>query len=474
MINWVPTPKLEERIVLSFKVPEIRSDFVENLNNEIQRRERSIKKKSLYEIVHQNLALSISLAVTMVAILVFFVIGPQKVYAEFEKLLGFIPGIGIVDQNSQIRQLAAPVSITKGGVTVSVTSAILTSEKTYIAFGASGVSSSAYPEKENGKGGCTEAPYMILPNGEKMIAANEMGPIPQNINQVTFVLPCIFNTLPGTVPTDWELPLQFVPATSGLAITPVLDIPTPTIPEQATNQPTLVVGNPLHLLNILDIGKVFVLQGEFRYGDLGIVNHDNQMKDGSIWVITNIEISDAGGHKLENLPAEDIPVPTATEPNAETWNLQIDKGFVSPLTITYEVEHIQPIGAPQQSHFTFNVGQNPQDGESWTINQTFSLGDHIFRLTSVSYSTNSGYVFQFSSDPGAEDGWVNVGIDGYVENCGGGGGGSIASEIFTRTFCIIQQGNTPFPVGDLSGTVTFQPVVNEDKSFIITLSPDAK
>jgi hypothetical protein len=470
MIKWTPTPNFEKRITQAHLVPRIRPAFVEGLNHELQTKDRSVKRDSLPKLIRRP-AWSISLAILAILIISVFAIGPQKVYAEFAKLLGFAPGIGNVDQNSPIRVLATPVSITKEGVTVSVTSAFLTTEKTYLAFGASGVPSSAYPKKETGGGGCTKAPFLLLPDGKKMIAANLMGPIPQDVNQVTLVLPCIFNTLTGTVPTDWELPLQFVPSTNGLAVTPVVELQIATAPEILSGTPTPKGGAPLHLLNVLEIGNQFVIQGEFRYGDLGKVDHDNQMKDGSIWVITNVNITDADGHKFDNLPADDIPLLTATVQNAETWNLQINKGFSPPLTITYEMEHIQPIGASQQTKFIFNVGQNPQDGDKWAVDQSFSMGGNTFRMISISYSSNSGYVFQFSSDPGTGDGWVNVGIDGFTENCGGGSGGDIKSEVFTRTFCITRQGNTKFPVGNLTGTITFQPVVTENKSFSITWSP---
>jgi len=54
-------------------------------------------------------------------------IGPDKVYAEFLKLLGYIPGIGIVDQAQSVRVLSEPVRVTRDGVVLSVNQALLTS-----------------------------------------------------------------------------------------------------------------------------------------------------------------------------------------------------------------------------------------------------------------------------------------------------------------------------------------------------------
>ena len=38
------------------------------------------------------------------------IIGPQRVAAEVQKLLGYIPGFGIVEQNAALRVLAEPVT----------------------------------------------------------------------------------------------------------------------------------------------------------------------------------------------------------------------------------------------------------------------------------------------------------------------------------------------------------------------------
>ncbi len=44
--------------------------------------------------------------------------------------LGYIPGIGIVDQSTPIRVLAEPVSQTRDGITITVSDVVLTSSKT--------------------------------------------------------------------------------------------------------------------------------------------------------------------------------------------------------------------------------------------------------------------------------------------------------------------------------------------------------
>jgi hypothetical protein len=156
-------------------------------------------------------------------------VGPQRVVEAMCSLISYLPGVGIVDKSAPIRVLAKPVSLTREGITVSVNQATLTASQTQIETDISGVPLSAYPRDE-AVTGCTELSYLRLPDGTRLEVD---APLPPEVNEAVYVLPCIFNTLPGTVPTDWELPLKFVPAPPELTVMPVIELP-PTITETAT------------------------------------------------------------------------------------------------------------------------------------------------------------------------------------------------------------------------------------------------
>lgn len=376
--------------------------------------------------------------------------------------LGYIPGVGLIEQGGGIRVLKEPVSVTRDGVTVTVKNAILTSNKTDIGYFVSGVPRSAYPEGEVVTG-CIAAPYLILPDGTKMDVTGNMPPIPADVNRATFILPCIFNTLPGAVPENWELPLQFVPAPPELTVIPVTEIlPSPSpLPEANATVPPV---NPLAITKVLDLGDHFVIMGEFRYDALG----KNALTDGSAWSVKAITIVDANGREIPNSPTNDIEWPTPTEPNAETWLLRIPKNFIPPLTITYDVEHTSPVGAKEQAEFEFDAGQNPQAGDEWVVNKDFKLGGYNIRLVSIFYS--DGYSFQFKADPGASANWLSVDIVGYTPTCGGGGGsGNDVPVEFTLHVCFWDPATAP--KGKLKAVLNFQAVTREDRTFQIQWSP---
>ena len=71
--------------------------------------------------------------------------------------LGYIPGVGLVEQDPSTRILKEPVSLTRDGITVSVNQAVITSTETRLDYGISGVPLSAYPKGEE-VSGCIEQP----------------------------------------------------------------------------------------------------------------------------------------------------------------------------------------------------------------------------------------------------------------------------------------------------------------------------
>jgi hypothetical protein len=377
------------------------------------------------------------------------------------KSLGYLPGFGLVEQGTQIRILKEPVSIMRDGVTVTVKNAIITSDKTDIGYFVSGVPRSAYPEGE-AVSGCIGEPYLLLPDGTKMDVVGNMPPIPADVNDAVFVLPCIFNTLPGTVPEDWELPLQFVPAPPELTVIPVTEI----LPSPQSNS-IVAAENPLAITKVLDIGDSYVLMGEFRYDALGAVSHDNVFADGSWWWVKNVKAIDSGGQEIPTAINNDIEWPTP-QPNAETWVYQIDKNFIPPLMISYEVAHVIPVGSEEQAEFEFDTGMNPQDGDMWSMNRDFDLGGYNLRLVSVTLNRD-GYNFNFKADPGASANAISVEIVDHPPYCGGGGGGEEFPEEFTRSVCY--GGTVPFPNGKLKAILHFQALRRENKTFQLVWDP---
>jgi hypothetical protein len=460
------TPQFEESVHQSFGVPEIRSEFVDHVYGELMH-QADVKSRKSRRFLGLQPAWTVALAILTLIIIGTLVIGPQRVYAEVVKLLGYIPGVGIVDQSTPIRVLAEPVSVTRDGITITVTSATLTGDRTQIVYRIFGVPASAYPDRED-ISGCMPSEYLRLADGTQLAQINNSyGTVPASVNEAVFVIPCIGNTLPGKVPENWELPLRFVPAPPDLTVMPVIESLPSQIPSVAANSPTPEI-NPLAITKVLDIGDKFILMGEFSYNPA----RDASLPAGSWWAIKQVSITGADGQEVPQSYSNDLEIPTPTRPDVETWLYQLQKNFLPPVTITYAGEIISPVGPKEQAEFEFDAGPNPQDGGKWMVNQDFRLGGYDIRLVSIE-SGSEGYSFNFKADPGASANAISVDIIGYSPNCGGGGGGDQFPVEFSVSVCYASiTGSPELPHGNLKAILNFQALTRQNKSFHAQWSPD--
>ncbi|MCE5207367.1 MAG: hypothetical protein LLG42_03545 [Chloroflexi bacterium] len=468
MNEWTSTPEFEESIRQSFGVPEMRSEFVDQVYADLMQR-AAVKSRKSRPFFGLRPAWTIALVILSIMIISTLVIGPQRVYAEVARLLGYIPGVGIVDESSPIRVLAEPVSVTRAGITITVTSATLTGDRTYIDFRIFGVPGSAYPDREDVMG-CSLQPFLRLADSTQLALLNYgYQPVPADVNEAVFVIPCINSTLPGTVPENWELPLRFMDAPPDFTVVPVIESVPSQTPSIVNNTPTSEI-NPLTISKVLDIGDQFVLMGEFNY-DAAV---DAALPAGSWWAIKQTAIVGADGREVPQTSSNDFQLTAPTRPNSEAWLYQLEKNFIPPVTIIWTGEINSPTGSKEQAEFEFDAGQNPQDGGLWTVNKDFRLGGYNIRLVSIESSSRGGYTFHFKADPGASANAISVDIVGYTPNCGGGGGGGdYFPDEFDREVCYADINGAPeFPHGQLKVVLSFQALTRQSKSFQVQWSPD--
>ena len=402
MNEWTSTPQFEDNVRKSFGVPEIRSEFVDQVYGDLMQR-AAIKPLKSRPIFGLRPAWTVALAILSLMIIGTLVIGPQRVYAAIARLFGYIPDVGIVDQSSPIRVLAEPVSITRDGISITVTSATLTGDRTHIDFRIFGVPSSAYPEREDVHG-CWSQPYLRLADGTQLVAQINYGyePVPANVNKAVFVMPCISSTLPGKVPENWELPLRFVPAPPDLTVMPVIEL-----------TPAALADNSVTVSKEIETSDGYILIGQFQ----------SQNQPG---IVTGAqEIHDASGKKVAYTYPQDVNEEVNQEADGMPgtgWAVQFKAaGLVYPLTISFSGVDIFPADPSATAEFTFDAGSNPQPGQEWTPNQEIQLAGHTLKLVSITANSQGNYSFNFQVDPEVYS--ASLQIMGYTPNGGGGGGG---------------------------------------------------
>ena len=412
-------PQFEENISQSFGIPAIRPEFVDQVYADLMRRagEKPRKSRPFFSL---RPAWTVALAFLTLMIVGTLVIGPQRVYAEFAKLFGYLPGVGIVDQSTSIRVLAEPVTVTRDEISITVTSATLTGDKTYLDYRIFGVPGSAYPDQEDLMG-CTTAEYLRLPDGTRIERIdNDFAPVPAGIDTANFVIPCIFNTLPGTTPENWEISLHFVPAPPDLTMMPVVELsPSPQIrltPDGSISGPSVAPeANPVTVNKVIETSDGYILIGQFQ----------PQTLPGESFQPTDMmQITDATGKIISYSYPEGVSEGINQVENGNSgsgWAAQFKAaGLTYPLTISFSGVLLSPVDPNASTEFTFDAGSDPQPGQEWVLNQDIQLAGHTLKLVSITATSGGGYSFHFETGPEVFS--ASVQILGYAPNGGGGGG----------------------------------------------------
>jgi len=430
MSDTTPTPQFEEEIRAAVAVPLAHEEFVKRLHARLIQQAASQPKVNRPIFLRPAWVVASVMVVLVIGILL---IGPQRVMAAMRSLMGYLPGVGIVDQSAPIRVLVEPVSLTRDGVTVRVSQATLTGDQTQIVYQVFGVPHSAYPESE-AVSGCIIDAFLRLPGGTQMEITENMPPVPVNVNEATFVLPCIWNTLPGTVPENWEIGVRFAPAPPDLTVMPVMDVipvtQTPTdSPDETPEQEIEATPTTTAVPSTAIVSVEQVINTEDGYILIGSIRP--QIPDGSWMQVTGpATILDAVGKRV----SYSIPMDVRPENEANlgqggfSWALEFQgAGVTFPITISYSGVIISQVDSQASAQLTFDAGPNPQPEQVWTLNQDVQLAGSTVRLVSVTASVD-GYSFHI--DPGPDLSSVSVQIEGY-QAAGGGGGGTWGGEFNT-------------------------------------------
>jgi hypothetical protein len=368
------------------------------------------------------------------------------------KSLGYIPGVGIIDQSAPLRVLAEPVTMTREGVTITVTEAVLSADKTVIFVKIEGVPADAYPKGE--AGGCFGKVDLKLSNGTLLeggfISGGnwlsfesrlEYGPVPAQVNDAVLLVSCIGGTMPGALPENWEIPLRFAPAPPDMTIAPVIELSTPAAsnPPPADVTSTPILSNTMTRNGITFTLEKFVeVEGGYQlYGSLDL-SGVNLPAQGYFNTMAMIKMTDANGIRIPFEETRSEPQDnTVYDPNQVAWIYRTNqKAFAAPLTLSLPWVEMQI--APQIP-FELDLGVNPQVGQTWEINRDLTFEGHTVRLLSAQLVKSddpqwaSSIKFTYEDQEGGI--FINVMDDVpqkpmiEVMSGGGGGGGGPLTEI---------------------------------------------
>ena len=447
MSEFTPSHEIEKKVRDALAAPDARPEFVNQLRNELARRPMRMKS---------HIVLKPVWLIAMLLLIATLTLSTPQVATAIKQLFGYVPGVGLVETTYGLRMLAEPVSVTREGVTVTITQALVYEDRLELAYEVDGIVENYNHQKDM----CLYHPDdtfwsdgdadLRLPDGTivRRDYAGEfqfenryaMKPvyavkIPMDVNELTMVLKCLPFTKLGAAPENWEVPFSLIKVPAGTVIgEPVIEVEQPTQTPTASPQteepvaPSPVVRITLEKIVPTDTATIFYISMSMEDPDPSLV---------SILPIETYLI-DVQGTPIQlrgNFPMQPFQYRTGSLLEFISTSKPAD----GPLTLVVEnaIAHYAPLyveprqATPEEMYFTFDAGADPQRGQVWELDDQFLIAGYQIQITSAraviwddveepSYIDGSqgfdyGYQFSVQGHPAVK---MTVDLDLLADNCG--------------------------------------------------------
>jgi hypothetical protein len=387
-----PFSEFEDKIRQAVSVSAAPPAFVSRLQGELAR--RPVKEKSPW------VTLSPVWVIILAMVILILFVNTPRIVAAIRQLFGYVPGIGLVENSAGMRVLAEPVSVTQQGVTLTVNQAIVYPDHVQIVFSTSGIA----PENDTYQGADSQAnptafcggvkpgepartdgdPYLRLPDGtriDRLFGSMEypenvfylkpvfVAKIPAHVSEITMMLKCIYGTRLGAVPENWEVPIKLTTAAAGTPVgTPVIEV--------TSLAPSTSTGDNADAGIIVNLEKVVPQAGNYSF----FYSISAKQPEENLVALypASASLVDASGQKIALIYEH----PWQPGEKVDLWELQpVSPPGNGPYTLV-----IDTIFAYYDTHnamFQFEPGPNPLVGQTWPLDQTFSLGSLEIKLVSA-------------------------------------------------------------------------------------------
>lgn len=378
----------------------------------------------------------------LLAAVIIFAVGPNKVLAQLQSWFGFVSGAGLVENASELRVLAEPVSQTRDGVTVSINKAFVSSDKARFDIDIKGLPVEAHFSKNLGKPICHAEEYILLPDGSKLMQYEYFASFPKDVMEATYVIPCFDNYAQGMAPENWEIPIKLAAAPKDMK-SYSFEIPEPkvNVERAVIAQDPVAEANPSSetkakypIIDNIDVLLVVEKPESWLIGFSSLAEHLDMFVPFDI-----LMVKDANGKELKiNViypeiqeftqslqeimrSKEALPNPYYSIPRS----FELPKGdYAFPLTITDKVQHVKSVDLPRGVElFSFDAGSNPQVGDEFMINKVLKLGDYEVKVIKAYVDDTFGPTWMFEVDGGNDVVAINLVLVDYPSNFGRTGNG---------------------------------------------------
>lgn len=337
-------------------------------------------------------------ALAIAAALLIVLSNLSGVASALRGLIGYIPGVGRVDQSAPLRVLAGPVTSEREGYTITIDSAVLDAAHTVLNYRVLGQfpswSDPMYQPRM-----CMDPSFLRLPDGSTLIYPSRtrstgggesswqdiFPALPAQVNQAVLVLPCLGELRAGEGPTDWEIPLAFAPAPPEMTVFPVVEPPvqqstplsTTSVPaDSGTTVLTPTAGWQLTVDGAAALDEGIYLQAALHW------EADSTFSEVEIFPDA-VHVYDAMDREVPAWTVDSAPSFSPAENRSLPLNLQtmtVSSPGPARLVLDYVGVRTSPFAI-----FSFDVGSSPQPGQKWAVNQELQIDGRSLRIVSAEY-----------------------------------------------------------------------------------------
>lgn len=440
---------IEEKVHLATLMPEPGQDFASGLWKQIERQPRpTISKPSFFGQRRFRPAWQLAVLFILVGLVItLLAIGPQRVLAQVQRWLGYVPGIGFVDL-SQTRYLQSPVNLQRDGVTLQIDQLIASPDKTVLVFSSRGL-----PEKAgNSQPDMDNLPTSVLrlPDGTALSMQRqelsygggrlEFPALPQGVYRVTFEIDRLPLVPPNAAPEGWRIPVALAPMDGPL---PAELVPEPYAPEGAQASAN---GVTIRILQAAHSQEETALQVQFEWDDpqwkLEHSPYPSELKDdlGNVYRPLPLD-SQVSSVVVQEQAVEQAPGTAVVSPSTSSIETYAFPALsLSAREAALQVPYVEFL-VPSLAGFAFDPGENPQVGQKWELNQEMEIAGIPFRLVGAHLDRYSetlpagqgpGYSLEFTFHTPVDQPRVisSFYLDTPLPGYHGGGGGMSQPGVF--------------------------------------------
>lgn len=452
----IPAEGFEEKLHIAVCMPEPDPAFVDQLWAQLRTTPTSLVTNRVQIPWWKKPAFVLTEFVIAGLMIASLISGPQNVLAAVKSWLqAYIPAFGFVDDPQTVRYIPESVRQERDGGVMTIAAGFTDANRTILEIG-----ESHSDEPCRNPTHSMQDPYLMA--GETRLSLDGwyssrlvFPPLPINVDNVVLHFPWILFCDSDT--PDWEIPLHFIAAPSGMMM-PILEggiplEPSPVfttmptdLPLQPTSTPSLPSGVTLSLDQVVALQDGILVSGLFSW------------QNGERWYdvppMEEITVMDSDQNILpvEALPFEEVwtlyeTLPSETVP----WALRIP-GTNSPDALTLSFPYILKTTSPTiKSPFELELGSNPYQEQTWTPNLDIPFEGHTLRLVQVRQIDDEGKVLEFTFEADAVV--ESITVTEFSIQPGSGGGGTVENRIPSETLRSTAYFSEPVVTGKYAFTI---------------------